>query len=237
MALGTCWLFCAARAKAKPIGRAAAGSVSARTRRAGAGADSHRWLCRLGGGDSHGLSAGAASTLLGAQDAEHFRESAEARLRRSEDRSSGHLSGRKPGASRSRLSRLPLTLVPSLSGHGPALATGPARVAVVLRFSPAPVAQTAHHQRDRALLRRSSATHSPHGVLCECRERRSNHLLHLPEIQPGMENPHPQPIYTSSLTSPGRGKRVASDRSYWAELRAGQPSASRHTIASSFSAW
>src|SRR5438128_2134784 len=162
--------------------------------------DPHRWLCRLGGGDSHGLSAGAASTLLGAQDAEHFRESAEARLRRSEDRSSGHLSGRKPGASRSRLSRLPLTLVPSLSGHGPALATGPARVAVVLRFSPAPVAQTAHHQRDRALLRRSSATHSPHGVLCECRERRSNHLLHLPEIQPGMESPHPQPIYTSSLT-------------------------------------
>src|SRR5438874_8063694 len=31
----------------------------------------------------------------------------------------------------------------------------------------------------------------------------SHHLLHLPEIQPGMENPHPQPIYTSSLTSPG----------------------------------
>src|SRR5437879_11407264 len=31
----------------------------------------------------------------------------------------------------------------------------------------------------------------------------SHHLLHLPEIQSGMENPHPQPIYTSCLTSPG----------------------------------
>src|SRR5437879_13608038 len=30
----------------------------------------------------------------------------------------------------------------------------------------------------------------------------SHHLLHLPEIQSGMENPHPQPIYTSCLTSP-----------------------------------
>src|SRR5437773_11607949 len=33
----------------------------------------------------------------------------------------------------------------------------------------------------------------------------SHHLLHLPEIQSGMENPHPQPIYTSSLTSPQVG--------------------------------
>src|SRR5439155_12827207 len=30
----------------------------------------------------------------------------------------------------------------------------------------------------------------------------SHHLLNLPEIQSGMENPHPQPIYTSCLTSP-----------------------------------
>jgi len=47
--------------------------------------------------------------------------------------------------------------------------------------------------------------HSSHGVLCERRKRGPNHLLHLPEIQPGMENPHPQPIYTSSLTSPNFG--------------------------------
>ena len=77
-----------------------------------------------------------------------------------------------------------------------------AGVAVVLRFPPASVAQTAHHQRDRALLCRGAAENPPYGVLCECRERGSHHLFHLPEIQPGMENPHPQPIYTSSLTSP-----------------------------------
>jgi hypothetical protein len=45
-----------------------------------------------------------------------------------------------------------------------------------------------------------------HGLFCECRERGPNHLLHFPEIHPGMENPHPQPIYTSSLTSPTGGR-------------------------------
>src|SRR5581483_3294301 len=75
-------------------------------------------------------------------------------------------------------------------------------LSVILRFPSASVAQTAHHQCDRALLRRSAPANQAHGLLCECRERGSHHLLHLPEIQPGMENPHPQPIYTSSLTSP-----------------------------------
>jgi transposase-like protein len=42
-------------------------------------------------------------------------------------------------AGRSRLSRLPL--VPGLSHHGPAVAAGLARVAVILRLSPPPVAQ------------------------------------------------------------------------------------------------
>src|SRR5205807_2312726 len=49
---------------------------------------------------------------------------------------------------------------------------------------------------------------SAHGLLCQRRKRRPHHLLHLPEIQPGMENPHPQPIYTSSLTSPTRGSSL-----------------------------
>src|ERR1019366_9772526 len=64
------------------------------------------------------------------------------------------------------------------------------------------------HQRDRALLRRSAQTNPAHGVLCQRRKRGSYHLLHLPEIQPGMEIPHPQPIYTSSLTSPPRTVRL-----------------------------
>src|SRR5439155_2981541 len=79
--------------------------------------------------------------------------------------------------------------------------TGLTGVAVVLRLSPAPVAQTAHHQRDRALLRGSATENPTYGVLCERRKCGPHHLLHLPEIQSGMENPHPQPIYTSCLTS------------------------------------
>jgi hypothetical protein len=69
---------------------------------------------------------------------------------------------------------------------------------------PPSVAETAHHQRDRALLS-GSATNPSHGVLCQCAKRGPNHLLHLPEIQSGMEKPHPQPIYTRSLTSPRSG--------------------------------
>src|SRR5207237_4401036 len=80
--------------------------------------------------------------------------------------------------------------------------TGLTGVAVVLRLSPAPVAQTAHHQRDRALLRGSATENPTYAVLCERRKCGPHHLLHLPEIQSGMENPHPQPIYTSCLTSP-----------------------------------
>src|SRR5438445_13766716 len=58
-------------------------------------------------------------------------------------------------------------------------------------------------QRDRALLRVSATQNPTYGVLCERRKCGPHHLLHLPEIQSGMENPHPQPIYTSCLTSPG----------------------------------
>src|SRR5207237_1664163 len=57
-------------------------------------------------------------------------------------------------------------------------------------LSPAPVAQTAHHQRDRALLRGSATENPTYGVLCERRKCGPHHLLHLPEMQSGMENPH-----------------------------------------------
>jgi transposase-like protein len=80
------------------------------------------------------------------------------------------------------LSRVPLALVSSLSRDGRAAAAGSAGVAVVLRFSPAPLAQTAHHQRDRALLCRSAQAYPAHGLLCQRRKRGPNHLLHLPEI-------------------------------------------------------
>ena len=48
------------------LGRLAAGSLPTRIGRPIARSDSHRRLCRVGGGDSDGLSASPASTLLGA---------------------------------------------------------------------------------------------------------------------------------------------------------------------------
>src|SRR5260370_1284649 len=153
------------------------------------------------GGDSHGLSAGPTSALLGAQDAQPSGESTEA-LRRGEDGRPGDVPGPKPGAGGSGVSRVPGAVAPGVRADGAATRTRLAGTAVVLCFSPAPVAETAHHQRDRALLRGGAPTNPAHGVLCECRKCGPHHLLHLPEIQSGMENPHPLHIYTSSLTSP-----------------------------------
>jgi len=51
------------------LGSTAGGSVSARARRPSAAVNPHRRLCWFGNGDSHCLSAGTASALLGAQDA------------------------------------------------------------------------------------------------------------------------------------------------------------------------
>ena len=56
-----------------------------------------------------------------------------------------------------------------------------------------------HH---RTLLRRSAAKNPAHGLLRQRPVRGPHHLLHLPEIQPGMEKPHPPRFYTSSLTTP-----------------------------------
>src|SRR5207237_3187969 len=111
-------------------------------------------------------------------------------------------------------SQLRRPLAAAVRRGGATAGTGLTGVAVVLRLSPAPVAQTAHHQRDRALLRGSATENPTYGVLCERRKCGPHHLLHLPEIQSGMENPHPQPIYTSCLTSPrpsgtyGRGRAL-----------------------------
>src|SRR5437870_4453528 len=184
------------------LGRLAPGSVSPRAGRQAPGADRHGWLCGFGGGDSDGVSAGTTSALLGAYDAQHPGESAEVRPCGSEDRSAGHLSGGRAGQSRNRLSQLRRPLAAAVRRGGATAGTGLTGVAVVLRLSPAPVAQTAHHQRDRALLRGSATENPTYGVHCERRKCGPHHLLHLPEIQSGMENPHPQPIYTSCLTSP-----------------------------------
>ena len=98
--------------------------------------------------------------------------------------------------------RLPRALVAGVRPHAAAPGARPPGAVVILYLAPAPVEEGAHHQRDRALLRGSATQNPAHGLLCQCGQRRPHHLLHLPEIQPGMENPHPQPIYTGSLTSP-----------------------------------
>jgi hypothetical protein len=110
-----------------------------------------------GGGHSHRLSPGAASALLGAQDAQYSRESAEARLRRSEDRGPGDLSGREPRQRRSRVPPLPGALAAGVRPHGPPPWARSPGTALGVRLPPASVAETAHHQCHRALLRRSAA--------------------------------------------------------------------------------
>jgi Transposase, Mutator family len=119
-----------------------------------------------------------------------------------EDGCPGDLLGREPRPGGSGVSPVPGAVAPGVWGDGAATGTRLTGAAVVLRFSPSPVAKTAYHQRDRALLRGSAAENPAHGVLCERRKCGSHHLLHFPEIQPGMENPHPLRIHTSSLTSP-----------------------------------
>jgi len=80
--------------------------------------------------------------------------------------------------------------------------TRSAGVAVVFQLSPASLEKATHHQPHRALFRGGAPPDASHGVLWERPKRGSHHLLHLPALQPGMENPHPQSFYTSSLTSP-----------------------------------
>src|SRR6185312_1674642 len=66
--------------ESKRLGRTAAGSVPARAGRQESAADCDRWLSWSGGGHSHRLSAGAASALLGTQDAQYSGEGPEVRL-------------------------------------------------------------------------------------------------------------------------------------------------------------
>ena len=92
------------------------------------------------------------------------------------------------------------TLATELSHPGATTGTRPAGTAVVLRLASAAVEEVTNHQHHRALLRGSPAPHPAHGLLCERAKRGSNHLLHFPEIQPGMEKSYPQAFYTGSLT-------------------------------------
>ena len=93
-------------------------------------------------------------------------------------------------------------LASRLLHHRAAVGARSARTAGLLRISPASLAQAAHHQHHRTLLCRSPTPHPPHGLLRQRAVRGPHPLLHLPQIQPGMEKPHPPRFYTSGLTSP-----------------------------------
>src|SRR5579859_447050 len=66
--------------ESKRLGRTAARSVPARVGGKEPAVDCDRWLSWSGGSHSYGLSAGAASALLGAQDAQYSGEGTEIRL-------------------------------------------------------------------------------------------------------------------------------------------------------------
>jgi hypothetical protein len=141
--------------------------------------------------DPDRLPAGRSSTPLGPQDAKHFRARAPTRLRPGETGSAIHLSRRQPEPGASRFSPLPGALAARLRPDGPAPRARSAGTAFVLQLTQAFMEEGAHHQRHRTLLRGSSPKNPAHGLLRQRGQRRPHHLLHLPEIQPGMEKPHP----------------------------------------------
>ena len=161
-----------------------------------------RRLRRAGRGHRDHLSAGASSALLGAQDAQPAGRRTAARsgaMKRDAQRI--YLAATRAQARRAferfrfHWQALYPALVKRLERDLPELLT-------FFDFPAAAVAQAAHHQRHRALLRRSPAPHPAHGPVRQCSQRGANHLCHFSELQPAMAKPHPLAFYTSSLTSP-----------------------------------
>src|SRR5437867_3578908 len=157
---------------------------------------------RVGAGAGDGLSTGAASALLGAQDAEYLREGTAPRRKAGQDPGAEDLLGRACCCRAAGLCALPLSLAVPLPGDGPPTGARPAGVVALLRLSTTPVAEAAHHQRDRTLFRRSPAPDPTHGGVHQRGKRGSDYLCDFQSLQRGLEKPHPPTIYTSSLTSP-----------------------------------
>src|SRR5437899_2342443 len=157
---------------------------------------------RVGAGAGDGLSTGAASALLGAQDAEYLREGTAPRRKAGQDPGAEDLLGRACCCRAAGLCALPLSLAVPLPGDGPPTGARSAGVVALLRLSTTPVAEAAHHQRDRTLFRRSPAPDPTHGGVHQRGKRGSDYLCDFQSLQRGLEKPHPPTIYTSSLTSP-----------------------------------
>src|SRR5207245_10424703 len=119
-----------------------------------------------------------------------------------EGRCAAHLSGAHRRAGPSRLPAVSVSLAGDLAGTGAAAGARSARTADVLRFPAAAVAQAAHHQCHRTMLRGSPPAHPAHGAVRECGQRGENHLCDFSAVQSAVAKPHPRSFYTSSLTSP-----------------------------------
>src|SRR6266567_1666081 len=157
---------------------------------------------RVGAGAGDGLSTGAAPALLGAQDAEYLREGTAPRRKAGQDPGAEDLLGRECCCRAAGLCALPLSLAVPLPGDDPPTGARSAGVVALLRLSTTPVAEAAHHQRDRTLFRRSPAPDPTHGGVHQRGKRGSDYLCDFQSLQRGLEKPHPPTIYTSSLTSP-----------------------------------
>src|SRR6266700_2866082 len=157
---------------------------------------------RVGAGAGDGLSTGAAPALLGAQDAEYLREGTAPRRKAGQDPGAEDLLGRECCCRAAGLCAVPLSLAVPLPGDDPPTGARSAGVVALLRLSTTPVAEAAHHQRDRTLFRRRPATDTTHGGVHQRGKRGSDYLCDFQSVQRGLEKPHPRTIYTSSLTSP-----------------------------------
>src|SRR5690348_8872919 len=188
------------------LGRAVERSVLPRAARPEFAIGRNRRLRRAGAGDRDGLSPCPTPALLGAQGAQHFGEGPAARRSAGQGRGSENLLGEERRNCATRLRTISVSLALALSRHGSATGTRSARAAALLRSAATLVAESAHHQCHRTLLRRGPPPDAAHGRLHQRRKRGPNHLCDFQSFQPGLENPHPQPIYTSSLTSPCGGK-------------------------------
>src|SRR6266487_3655621 len=159
---------------------------------------------RVGAGAGDGLSTGAAPALLGAQDAEYLREGTAPRRKAGQDPGAEDLLGRECCCRAAGLCAVPLSLAVPLPGDDPPTGARSAGVVALLRLSTTPVAEAAHHQRDRTLFRRSPAPDPTHGGVHQRGKRGSDYLCDFQSLQRGLEKTHPPTIYTSSLTSPLR---------------------------------
>src|SRR5260370_20323693 len=183
----------------------------------------------VGAGAGNGLSASAAPALLGAEDGEYLGAGAAERRKTGQGAGAEDVLGRACRCGAAGFRAIPVPLAIPLRGDGASTGAGSAGTAALLRLSTTPMAEVAHHQRDRALLRRSPPTNTTDGRVHQRGKRGPHHLCDFQSLQRGLEEPHPRPIYTSSLTSPrnfSRGKRpvtACASRNYGVQIQEQEP--------------